>query len=731
MIGLYDKENPDWEYENKFMGGWTEDFVRRKEDGHSEHSYLSQYKNLYEVTKKDDYKLGNILPDRIIFTYGRSLQEIEILEEIYECELPYLRYIRQYLVEHDGSDEFIYNAGRDIYEKIILEDFPKLRLETRKLSSDEVNDINKQRTQYIQETNKKKHGDDLHELLRIKEEERKKNIKRCPQSIKDEIKWFSREYQEKIINLGLTKLNELGKFYLELATGSGKTYIVFKIFEQLKPDVLFCLSPRLKINKQNIGNKYLSILGKGYEAFDLSSNEDLDTFMKKECKKVIIGCTSKGCDNIVDIIEKYNLLDTSLWIDEAHWGVEGWIKHGLSVKQDYLLKNTYIKHRVFTSASPNTETVENNESIFGELFKEITVKELIQLRYLCNIKPFIFEVYDDDVDYCKTIIKDFKDYNRKWGLSFHNKCLNAFHIFVKHYEAYKKGDTLIKPYLLIRDNIKETLSKEEDKRIFDNIDLDYGFTCFDNYESNMNSIAYVVKKCDMGYDFNKIDYISLTDKKMSYADLIQCIGRGLRSDGLGENGKNKDKELYLMIPNYIDEDNAENFDGIINVIQYLQYDIGLEWEDIKITKKNGESSGSHHSHEEYEGNKIIKSKILDAMVLRKVEWSLKKMIIYCKNNNIHNLSEYIAYKHKYPSLTLPDDIPSGFNWCDTYRRHNYYSKEECIEKIKQIMEIRTDLEYMEDHEELLEIVTNMDSKIPGNCLWEFYGGSQSDYLVFN
>ena len=60
-----------------------------------------------------------------------------------------------------------------------------------------------------------------------------------------------------IIQLGLDKLSELRKFYLELATGAGKTYIVFKMFNEINPDV-FCLSPRLKINKQNIGNNYLN-----------------------------------------------------------------------------------------------------------------------------------------------------------------------------------------------------------------------------------------------------------------------------------------------------------------------------------------------------------------------------------------------------------------------------------------------------------------------------------------
>ena len=134
MIGyIYDKDNPDWKNEKKYMGGWTEDPVRRKEDGHSEHSHLSLYTNLYKVTKKDNYLLGNNLPDRIIF--DKDIKKIEILEDIYECELPYLRKIIPYLVEDNGSDEFIYKAGREIYEKIILEDFPKLELETIKLTS--------------------------------------------------------------------------------------------------------------------------------------------------------------------------------------------------------------------------------------------------------------------------------------------------------------------------------------------------------------------------------------------------------------------------------------------------------------------------------------------------------------------------------------------------------------------------------------------------------------------
>jgi len=661
-------------------------------------------------------------PDRGNYLLIFKVKDEKLCEKLLADELKEFHY------DGSGGTEFydvsILNKITDIFDDWGIE-----------YEECDMNDINRKLRikEYLNKLSKNSREGKLEKKIKGLKEEREKKIKRDKQSLKDENKWFEREYQSNIIKLGLDKLSsELGKFYLELATGAGKTYIVFNIFKKLKPDVLFCLSPRLKINKQNIGEKYLSILGEEYEAFNLSSDYNLDEFMRKDCKKVIVGCTSNGCDKIIDVIDKYNLNDSSLWIDESHWGIEGWVTNGLSGNQEYLLKSRTIKYRVFTTASPNTELVEKNEEIFGQLFKEINVKELIQLRYLCNIKPFIFEINENSIDYCNTIIKDFREYKRSWGLSFHNKCLNAFHIFRKHYEVYKKGETHIKPFLLIRENTQEVLKTDEDKRSFENIDLDYDFTSFKEYELNINSIAYVVKKCDMGYDFNKIDYISLTDKKMSYSDLIQCIGRGLRSDCLGENGKNKEKELYLMIPNYIDKENAENFDNIINVIQYLQFDIGLEWEFIKnIINGSSGSSRDGYSHEEYRGDKIIQSKIMDAMKLRKVEWNLKKLLVHCKHNNIHNLSDYINYRDKYPAHNLPDDVPTGINWCDTYRKHNYYNKTDCIEKIKNIMEENTELELMEDHEELLEILNRNYSKIPNTCLWSFYGGNQSEFLIFN
>ena len=188
---LYDKTNKDWI--NKFMGGYTGDPVRRINDGHSEHSHLSKYENLYELTKRTDYKLNdNMDLDKIIFHYGKDDDKISILEEIHNCKLPLLREIKKYFVEDGGAEEFIKNEGRELYEKIILEEYPKLGINTRKLRQGEVDRINEEKVKYIKEKKKKENHDSLHELLRIHKESREKKPKRDKQSKKDEKEWFKR-----------------------------------------------------------------------------------------------------------------------------------------------------------------------------------------------------------------------------------------------------------------------------------------------------------------------------------------------------------------------------------------------------------------------------------------------------------------------------------------------------------------------------------------------------------
>ena len=137
----------------------------------------------------------------------------------------------------------------------------------------------------------------------------------------------------------------------------------------------------------------------------------------------------------------------------------------------------------------------------------------------------------------KYSLENFIGLKRNWGLSFHNEQENAKNMFEKHLEMYKKNKTKIRPYLII--------SEKTEFR------TEYDYNKLEDFESNKNSIAYVVRQCDMGYDFSGIDFLIFSDRKMSYKDIIQCIGRGLRPDKLGLNGTNLKKECILLLPVFI------------------------------------------------------------------------------------------------------------------------------------------------------------------------------------
>lgn len=109
-------------------------------------------------------------------------------------------------------------------------------------------------------------------------------------------------------------------------------------------------------------------------------------------------------------------------------------------------------------------------------------------------------------------------------------------------------------------------------------------------------------------------------------------------------------------------------------------------------------------------------------------------INHLKNVQIHNLEDYLNYINankelkfpQYPYKKFPD-----FSWEKTYETSKYYNQEECINKLKSLMEeyeINGDetLELLaEDHEDLLEELHKIDNKIPNQTLWIYYGCEKS------
>ena len=69
----------------------------------------------------------------------------------------------------------------------------------------------------------------------------------------------------------------------------------------------------------------------------------------------------------------------------------------------------------------------------------------------------------------------------------------------------------------------------------------------------------------------------------------------------------------------------------------------------------------------------------------------------------------------------------GFTFEETYDNSPYYSKQDCIEKIKNIMESND----IDGDDEGIEYYNAKNPKIPNQALDQFYGGCRNDYLIYD
>ena len=587
--------------------------------------------------------------------------------------------------------------------------------------------------------------------------------------------WVCRDYQMALIDYATRALHNDSKIYIELATGGGKSYIVYNIFKRIESKVIVIMSPRKIVNKQNVCAEYVSILGLDVEVFNYSTNtndgnkgfagvrksqknnnrnnnnkNNNNNNNNNNKKKIIIACT-QSADKLYELILKHNLTNIDVWFDEAHWGIEEWCKEENQdqpenkSKRFWLLDTERIRNRVFTSASPDKELIKNNPSIFGQLYKQITVKQLMDDGWLCPVKPYIFCANSVDANWLQFMLDGFVNGKKTFGFSFHNKQQNACNLFYKHYVKYAQRETHIRPFLLVGDDF----GASQDKRLA-TLSLPYDYRAVTEFEKCEESIAYVVAKYSMGYDFRKLDFECISDPKMSVKDIKQSIGRGLRPDKLGPQGKNQDKELKLMLPVFMDEsdEKGNKYSRIIEVLKYLVYNIEISVEQLVFEYASGPSGAGGESLDSngYNGTANVGEKVLD--VLRNsLKTSAKTLtqeefVRLLRTHHINNAEEYYVFKEKRMDLALPSwphITYEGFGWYDTYDLEQasevikFYSKEECIAKLKELrLQWDADgderLDNMEDDEDKEVFLNQIDKKIPKQCLWKFYGGKRGEYM---
>jgi hypothetical protein len=630
----------------------------------------------YDVENVCKMGKSNNIPERDL-QYSTGEIRRGYFEDVYEVPIKKMGIIERLLQNEFYELNIKYDAGTEFYNKKIITLIEPylitLGIKYKKLSKQEISDL--VRCNRVRKTFKKINIQNLIKLLKLKSK-----------IINKQYIWNERDYQTTIINFSKNELLLENKIYIELPTGGGKSYIVYNLFEYLKSEFIIIVSPRKIVNSQNISQKYLQILKENYNTFNYSNDNNFNEYLKLSSKKIVICCT-QSIDKIYEKILSNNIKNITIWFDEAHWGIEEWVdnlRNDINT-QFWLLNNRHIKYRIFTSASPNKTKILQNENIFGKVYSPIKVKELIDLNWLSPIKPYVYSENKKNIDNIKYIIRDFTKKNRKYGFSFHNKQKNAFNLFYKHYIQYKNYETSIKPFLLVSDNFT---IKEEPK--LQEIVLDYDYRNIKMYETTIYSIGYVVAKYSMGYDFNKLDFMCLSDPKLSIQDIKQCIGRGIRPDELGENGSNKEKLLIVSLPVYIDDDGDNKYEKIIEVLKYLLYDIKIPFEEIEF--KNSHTSNfteGENKSIEYGGINDVKSIFLNLLELENkkttVSITYEKARKILANKNIKSKESYYIICDKDNRLSKePDIVFKGqfTNWIDYLNIDRiYYDLETCKNKV--------------------------------------------------
>jgi superfamily II DNA or RNA helicase len=637
-------------------------------------------------------------------------------EVVFQVPIGKMRIIERLLQNEFSKLNIKYDAGTEFYNKKIIPLIEPylitLGIKYKKLSKQEINDLVR--------------------CNRVKKTINKINIKSLIQILKSkktnkQYIWNEREYQTTILNFSKCEIVLNNKIYIELPTGGGKSYIVYNIFEFLKSDFIIIVSPRKIVNTQNISQKYLQILKENYITFNYSDNNNVDEYLKLLNKKIVICCT-QSINKIHEKLLLNNITNITIWFDEAHWGIEEWIdnlNNDINT-QFWLLNNTYIKYRIFTSASPNKPKVLQNENIFGKLYSPIKVKELIDLNWLSKIKPYMYSENIKNIDNIKYIISDFNEQNRKFGFSFHNKQKNAFNLFYKHYIKYKNNETHIKPFLLISDNFTIELEPK-----IQEIVLEYEYRNIKIFETSIYSIGYVVAKYSMGYDFNKLDFMCLSDPKLSIQDIKQCIGRGIRPDELGENGSNKEKILIVSLPVYIDENGDNKYEKIIKVLKYLLYDIEIPFEEIEFKNRYITNLKEREiKSNEYNGTNDVKSVLLNLLELENkrntFDTTYEKARKIIADKNIKNKESYYELckidnrLSKDPEILFKGKFTNWIEYLSIERK--YYDLETCKNKVNEYLLLYPEIKkhYLDlsvVHNELCKI----DILFPPNGIWvEYY-----------
>uniref|UniRef100_A0A6C0EHP3 Probable helicase A859L n=1 Tax=viral metagenome TaxID=1070528 RepID=A0A6C0EHP3_9ZZZZ len=604
------------------------------------YNYLEwKYIKVYEILRQtnDEYAFYDEDEDE------DECENINCYDIDNEIQTEFSKYLTKKLLKEcvNGGHEWYFNKDNNLINKI--DSFLKGKYEVNEIDADKL-----QFTNFTIYNNWKNYNNRVLDnyIYKFNMEESEKKSKR-------KLRKYQKDYVKNCFNLLISSLLCL----LVAPTGAGKTFMFYSIARKLlrkkKKDNddknatinIVILSPRLSINAQTVSENNINILSTKSDFIKINGTdykESCDKYKDKIKDKninFIISSTYHSAHKLQEFIETNKIEIDLIIFDECHF-IKSWdinkdnnldIKESLKTRTFIMEDKTYIKKRLFCSATPYKEQREN-EKLYGEVVEEVKVGELIKAGYLAPIKTIIKD-FKGKCSLSKLIIKEIIDKNKQKSVVFCNTQEHC-EILYKQILINVKG-TNIKPFLYISKythciDIKDinTLKLYEKK---DEI-----------------SVIITCKKISMGYDFPMIDMVVFADAKCEKIDISQCIGRGLRTIS-----DNPDKVCHILLP--VNEEQLINskYATIISYFDYIKYECDYDilssksWNTtIKPPRKPDDNSRVYKDEYGFDIECDFNDESLKTKISEKYSIELNKNNINKLNRIIltpENVLQYIGY----------------------------------------------------------------------------------------
>lgn len=499
---------------------------------------------------------------------------------------------------------------------------------------------------------------------------------------------------KRLHDLGISDSGELinDRAHLIVPTGGGKTVIflslLLSIYENSK---LLIMVPSLSLVSQlydkirEMYSRDLTVIINASKFKTVIDDNKLHVRLDKDsldeeiqrCESCIVLSTYDSCDKLLGLEFDYAVFD------ECHRMV-GKIndKNGNLKSKAKMLENKYINigFRLFCTATARYANFKSSISMhhknkFGPLLKHMTVQELVKLGKLTDyqlISLFSDKESSDIIKLVSSIKYAFNEFPINKMIVYAQNRTKAN----EYYESLKSEFTDFKIFYI--DGLVEASKREKMLKYFR--DIKY---------YNKKCIIVNVKVLNEGVDIPLADSICFADKKSSPIEIVQNIGRILRT--VVKDGENIKKSSYVFLP-AIEEDYAM----ISEVFKALAHNDQLSFtaneimssDTNKVDKIIGELIKKHKSvniDDSGEGwnnlqnntpaiNEIIKSIVeeirgsgIKTSTAGKINILLKLAKDACNDKNIFarkdffkNVEQYgfdnLGYKGKTPQNSLSRDL---------------------------------------------------------------------------